>query len=212
MYNSSISNWDRLGLNVQGGFAFSGWDIAGPLEDGFFQDRAGGRNNPNVALGESGNDLLSHLEKLSQENCCIKDFRITGHGWDSHNDGIPSSSPNEENGFVLDKKDQDSHSTFGEGVADVKDLSDRITSGTIRFCKKCTISIYACRISDAFIEGLARATGCTVTASGGACRKNPKGAGWETNADEEGDTNQFRKSEGGGAATNAGHVHVPVLF
>ncbi len=213
-YNSPIFRVDILGLNVQGGFAFSGWDLGGYNEDKFFKDRAGGRNNPNVGLGSSGTDLLSHLENLSKQekDCCIKDFRIAGHGWGSHNDGIPSSSENFESGFVLDKSDQDNYSPFDNKVADINDLSAKITDGSIKFCKQCTISIYACRMSDAFIEALGRATGCTVTASGGACRENQKGDGWETNADKKGDINQFRKSVAGAKAKNAGRIHVPIPF
>lgn len=41
---------------------------------------------------------------------------------------------------------------------------------------------------------------------------NDAGAGWVTDANEAEDLNQFRKSVAGKAATNAGHIHVPVLF
>lgn len=100
----------------------------------------------------------------------------------------------------------------GPDVADVNELTQKISNGSINFCQNCTISIYSCRISDAFIEGLGKATGCTVTGSAGACKMNDAGAGWVTDANKAEDLNQFRKSVAGKPATNAGHIHVPVLF
>ena len=41
---------------------------------------------------------------------------------------------------------------------------------------------------------------------------NDAGAGWVTDANKAEDLNQFRKSVAGKPATNAGHIHVPVLF
>lgn len=96
-------------------------------------------------------------------------------------------------------------------MRDIGDLKGEMSKGTIKFCKPCSISIYACRVSDAFIQGLASATGCKVTASGGACQKNPNGGGWVTNPDNPGDSNQFRESDGG-PPVDVGHTFQPPLF
>ena len=216
-YNNPLAYVDRLGRDptpVQGGFGVSGWPVhgqPGKNEDGNFKDRAGGRENENVGGGATGKDLLAHLKKLSKENCCIKDYRIAGHGWASGDgDGIPSAHDKDEEGFNLDKK-TGRPSKDGD-VRDVNDLQKEIDGGSVKFCKPCTISIFACRVSDAFIQGLAKATGCTVTTAGGACRRNTSGAGWESNADETGDSNQFRQSDGGAPATDVGHTFTPPLF
>jgi hypothetical protein len=97
-------------------------------------------------------------------------------------------------------------------VRDVNDLKKEIESGAIKFCKPCTISIFSCRVSDAFIQGLAQVTKCKVTGSGGPCRRNPNGPGWETNADKEGDSGQFRQSDGGAAPRDVGKTFTPPLF
>jgi len=156
--------------------------------------------------------MLEHLKKLSKEECCIKDYRIAGHGWEGpgDGDGIPSAHPGDEEGFNLDKK-TGRPSKDGD-VRDVSDLKKEIDGGSIKFCKPCTISIFSCRVSDAFIQGLAKATGCKVTTAGGACQRNPNGGGWRSNADKEGDSNQFRQSDGGGAPSDVGHIFNPPLF
>lgn len=214
------SGWvDVLGRNpipVQGGFGFHGWtftDEQGKVwpEDGNFEDRAGGRENSNVGGGETGKDMLEHMKNLTKNNCCLQDYRIAGHGWGSgRGDGVPSYHPGDEEGFNLDKT-KGRPSANGD-VRDVNDLKNEISKGSIKFCRPCTISIFSCRISDAFIQGLAQATGCKVTAAGGACRRNPNGAGWESNADKPGDSNKFRQSNGGTVPVDAEHIFIPPLY
>lgn len=218
-YNNMHAYVDRLGWEpvqptpVKGGFGFSGWTDhdSGKSDDGNFKDRAGGRENTNVGSGLTGKDLFEHMKMLTKNNCCILDFRIAGHGWanspNGRGDGIPSSHAGDEEGFNLDKT-TGRPSTDGD-VRDLKDLESEKAKGTIRFCLECTISIFACRISDGFIRELARISGCKVTAAAGACRKNLHGTGWESNADFPGDTNQFRQSDGGSEPTDAGHIFTP---
>ena len=87
-FNATTSTFDRMGLEpipVDGGFGFTGFRVmndAGEIEsqDGFFGDMAGGRDNPNVGQGSTGKDLLDHLQKLSQKNCCIRTLRLGSHG------------------------------------------------------------------------------------------------------------------------------------
>jgi hypothetical protein len=218
-YNNPSHYVDILGRNptpVQGGFGFSGWNYTDKNgkkwpEDGSFKDRAGGRDHSGVGGGPTGKDMIEHMKELTKQNCCIKDYRIAGHGWGKgRGDGIPSHHPGSEEGFNLDKTT--GRPSANGDVRDVNDLKNEMGSGAIKFCKPCTISIFSCRISDAFIQGLAQATGCKVTASGGACRRNPSGSGWETNADKTGDINQFRQSDGGAAPIDAGRTFTPPLF
>lgn len=142
-----------------GGFGFEGWTSAGNSEDGFFKEKAGGRRARNVGSGRTGQDVLKHLEELTRKKCCVRRYRIASHGWGFNwaggvgGDGIPGKgSP--EPGFMLGPND--SGEADDPNVAYISDLEDKIRDGTIRFCKPCYIDIYACRISRAFIEELAK--------------------------------------------------------
>ncbi len=213
VFNSPISWIDVLGnapKSVSGGGGFTGWeDDKGNSETGVFKDRAGGRNNSNVTDINVGQDIINHLKKLSKQkpNCCVKSYTLSGHGWaEGRGPGVPSSGSPEE-GFVEDKK---GFPGAGKGIADLSDLTAAISSGDIKFCKPCTINVYACRIADSFIQKLASATGCKVTASAGACRVKPgTNNTWQTNADKPGDSNQFRESDGGKPVQDVGQTFNP---
>jgi RHS repeat-associated protein len=104
--NACIAAIDDLGLTpipVDGGFAWTGWG-----KDAFFRQVAGDPylpknqdgtpnklSNPNVGGGVTGDDLIRHLQKLSKDNCCIRNFRIGGHAGPS---GMGSSRKG-ANGF-----------------------------------------------------------------------------------------------------------------
>ena len=192
---------DSFGL-ISGGFAFSNY----PGEEGFFKDRAGGRNNPNVGDGDSGKELLDHLKKISS-SCCIDSYLIAGHGWAGRRGpGVPSSGVPEE-GFLQNKSGR----RTGSNARDINDLIANIGNGSIKFCSGCTISIYACKISSQFIQSLSAATGCKVTAAGGACKLGS--SGWETGRrtiqDPSYESNNFWQSTNGNPPVPIGSIFSP---
>lgn len=60
------------------------------------------------------------------------------------------------------------HDDHGPQGITTGDIQNNINNGKVKFCKKCTIQIYACKVSG-IVKELSRVTGCTVVAANGAC-------------------------------------------
>lgn len=135
----------------------------------------------------------------------MKNFRIAGHGWSSgRGSGLSDSAYDGlDDGFHEDKEHLSGNDSMGTEIADFSDLSLKISNGEIKFCSNCSISVYACRISDSFIQNLGKITGCAVTASSGSCFPgNGNGSEWCSGG-------QFRCSQGGAPPKNQGKNYTP---
>lgn len=222
--NNPVNYFDILGLQagtgnpppapppppspVNGGAGANGWkDSSGNSEDGYFEDQAGGRDNPNVGGFNNGKELLDQMENLSKNNCCIKNFKIASHGRGSSRPSIPSSEEG-SNGFYGNGDTE--FGTHGPNGRTTDDLKKAITDGKIKFCGECSIEIYGCNLSP-ITQPLSAATGCNVVAAGGFC--SPKGNGWFSDDYQQGNGpgDQWYQSTGGGAPTPipGGPVYVP---
>ncbi len=210
--NNPVNYFDIAGLQaatatpppprpVNGGAGASGYtDADGNSEDGFFEDRAGGRDNPNVGGFRNGKELLDQMKKLSKDNCCIKNFKIASHGRGSDRPSIPSSEAG-ANGFFAPGDWQ--HDDRGPNAATTDDVKAAVADGSIKFCKPCLIEIYGCNLSS-LTQPLSAATGCRVVAAGGFC--SPKGNKWFTDDFKQGNGpgDDWYESTDGGPPTSVG--------
>ena len=161
---------------------------------------------------ESGQEMINFLKEVTSKNCCIQKLTFAGHGWGSRIDkiyrgpGIPGVGPGSGGLYI----DEHKHDTAG---ASLSDLSEEVRSGRIRFCKPCVIQIHSCRISEDFVKGLARVTGCQVIAASSSCfpdTENP--ALWRSAPGtfyERGSYNGFWSSNAGSEVEKIGNTHDP---
>lgn len=163
--NDGANGWDLLGLECEP----AGYSVA--WEDGatFFSQMIGGTGKPDGlhGAGHTGRDFVDFLEKLTQDCCCIKDLRIAGHGGPN---GFGGTFAGETGFYGTFPGERPVPGEDGRGpnhplvqARDISDLEAAIKDGKIQFCPDCTIKIHACCPSAAFLEKLAKATGCRAT-------------------------------------------------
>jgi hypothetical protein len=196
-----------------GGIAVPGGDTG---ENNLF-DRIARQGADDWTRANTAQDMLTFMQNLTKNNCCIRNLTFSGHGWAPGRDnavhrgpGIPGATAGSD-GLYENATPHDS-----EG-ANLSDLGRQINAGKIRFCEPCTIQIHSCRISASFIRSLASLTKCNVVAASSSCR--PYGPNpdlwesvpgvWKERTDQGGGYNGFWESEGGGPVREIGPVYEP---
>jgi hypothetical protein len=171
----------------------------------------------------TGLEMLGAMEKMTENNCCVKRLTFAGHGWD-HTDkpqnkpypaiyrgpGIPGTTSGSagfyENGTAHD-----------QGGATISDLKSRIDSGKVRFSKPCLIQIHSCRVSRSFIVSLASVSGCRVVAAAASARptdngkwQSAPGVWWEnTKYNPNAGYSGFEASDAGSSVQQIGAIYDP---
>ena len=126
----------------------------------------------------TGKEFLEALEVVTRERCgnCISNLTIAGHGHSTYSDtnGIPGSDMTNSSGFYLQRENDGMMRRlrdflFGNEARYVSDLSEKVASGSIKFCQSCLIQIYGCRTGESFASALAKTSGCDVVFATGGC-------------------------------------------
>jgi len=150
-----------------------------------------------AAAYHTAKEMLEQLEKRSQGNCCIKEWRIHGHGWGTYHktSGLPGSqgrypasetpNPNPNPGARLslglyyELRGERNNRNRAGGGRDLADLRALVTAERIVFCKPCKIRLYFCRVGEDFAKKLSSITECRVYYSRGICSPvhTPDGTG-----------------------------------
>jgi hypothetical protein len=196
-----------------GGISVPGGDNS---ENNLF-DRVARDGADDWTRANTAQEMFAFMQRLTKNNCCIKNLTFSGHGWGPGRDnavhrgpGIPGATPGSdglyENGVAHDR-----------GGANLSDLGTQISSGKIRFCKPCLIQIHSCRISPTFIQSLASVTKCKVVAAASSCRPyGPNPTWWESvpgvwkeRTDQGGGYTGFWESDGGSPVREIGPVYEP---
>ena len=154
----------------------------------------------------TGKEFLEALEVVTRERCgnCISNLTIAGHGHGTYSDtnGIPGSDMTNSSGFYLQRENDGMMRRlrdflFGNEARYVSDLSEKVASGSIKFCQSCLIQIYGCRTGESFASALAKTSGCDVVFATGGCSPAevvyhhlPSGRFWLSGP--SGDYNVFR--------------------
>ena len=232
--NTPVSHIDRLGLAVLFGGPGAGMAPNIPTEpptpkDGAFSVPSGNDSQKNLfdkiakdsadewTRANTAQEMFAFMQRLTKDNCCIRNLTFSGHGWGPgagnapyRGPGIPGATAGSdglyENGVAHDSRG-----------ANLSDLGAQISSGKIRFCKPCLIQIHSCRISRTFIQSMASLTKCKVVAASSSCRPYPANEDWwqsvpgvwEERTDQGGGYNGFWESDAGALVREIGPVYEP---
>ena len=170
-----------LGTPVNGGSSMHGQNAHGSYDDGMFDSVVSGCV-PDFSTAKSGKDILDNMQKITSDNCCIETYTIAGHGWSYNSprlrgDGIPGAYDcSEDPSIGLYSDGMNIDVDYAHGGRRISDISSAVKANKIRFCKECTIQIYACRIGSKFALELSEVTGCSVVAASAGC--SIKGKRW----------------------------------